>query len=131
MRTICAVAAVTAIGMGGTPAVGLTTGNDLLPICSTADFASQAACSIYVRGMMEGLRLGGMAAVVKLAPGLSDEAVMRATFKSLGFCLPEKATNQQLVDLLVGHLRSHPEDRHEEASYLMLSILSKTFPCGR
>jgi hypothetical protein len=47
----------------------------------------------------------------------------------LSFCLPEGATNDQIVKIFVKYLDDHPEELHEPASLLLVTSLRNVFPC--
>lgn len=87
-------------------------GNSIYEICSTNTPTSTAQCVSYTLGAMD----------------------MLLAFQSVGseamFCLPEKARPQQLSDILVKHLRDHPEERHFSAAGAMISAMSNAFPCA-
>lgn len=46
------------------------------------------------------------------------------------YCMPEKATVGQAIDVLVQFLRANPGKRHAEGEIIFLAALSNTWPCA-
>lgn len=45
------------------------------------------------------------------------------------FCMPNNATVRQASAVVMRHLEAHPEQLHEDASALVLTSLSRAWPC--
>ena len=45
------------------------------------------------------------------------------------FCLPERATQGQLRDVVVKYLDEHPAERHQRGDGLVLTAIKMAFPC--
>lgn len=56
-------------------------------------------------------------------------AAISDTFNGVAFCLPEGSTYQQMGDVVIKSLNSNPETREKSASFLVIELLKKTYPC--
>jgi hypothetical protein len=45
-------------------------------------------------------------------------------------CIPDGVKSGQVLDVVKRYLRNHPEERHHQASSLVLGALKETFPCN-
>lgn len=45
------------------------------------------------------------------------------------FCMPSNATVKQASAVVMKHMEAHPEQLHEDASILVLTALSRSWPC--
>jgi len=63
--------------------------------------------------------------------GLSPEQAVDATRRAspMGICIPDNVTNGQLGDVLLKHLRSNPETRHEAIYFITPEAFQEAFPC--
>lgn len=46
-------------------------------------------------------------------------------------CYPDALQGQQLIEIVVNHLRNHPETRQNGAGGLVIAALQNAFPCPR
>ena len=84
-------------------AKGFVTGNDLFSKCSV----NSPLCIGYVAGVSDIMSTNG------------------------DICLPNDATVQQLVDIVVRYLSDHPERQHYSASSGSGIALMQAFPCNK
>jgi hypothetical protein len=86
------------------------TGRSLLAICNE----NRAACLTYVTGAIDGV-------------------VMAATLVAgrNPLCLPNDATNLQLMDAVIRYLRAHPEDSDASGAAVVVAGLIGAYPCPR
>ena len=93
----------------GTAGAGFQSGNDLLRDCE----AQRPACVAYIEGALDmwvnGQTFGRSRKIVCLAPGVEAG---------------------QLRDIVIQWLNTHPEDRHLEASGLVIIAAAQAFPCS-
>lgn len=101
---------------GSLRADAFTTGNQLYTMCETA---KMSACAGYIMGVV-------------------DLLILETEFKSKEqiipvrkFCIERGVTAGQLVDIVIGHLSSHPETRHYGAAGEVIVAVSEAFPCPR
>lgn len=107
-----------------------TSGNDLYAACKTApDHPLQAFCTGYVMGYVDGRNWGTFIAVNRLELAESAQDANTLGNKLAGHCVPENATNGQLVDVAKKYLEEHPEQRHESARTLIWLSFLNAFPC--
>jgi hypothetical protein len=91
--------------------VSTTTGNDLLESCESNDF-KQAFCLGYITGVTD---LDG-----------ADGSAFPERRRS---CVAENVSNGQVRDVVVKYLKDHPEERHIQASILIVKAMAQAFPC--
>lgn len=90
------------------PFVGFKSGNSLLEECSAPSGTDALAdCWGYVTGVADAL------GITKFA------------------CTPANATARQLVDVVLGRLRSHVAERHYAAVGEVALALRQVFPCQK
>jgi Rap1a immunity proteins len=93
------------------PAAALSqfvTGNSLYEDCTRQTGAGERLyCSGYVTGLVEGMMMNRKQVI----------------------CPPQGITIGPLVDMVVKHLRDHPETRHYAANSEVGLALMKAFPC--
>lgn len=94
------------------PAV--STGNELLVTCTDReDDARFWTCYGFLTGVLDGMMVAQVIHPQAKAP----------------YCTPVNATNGQIKDVVVQHLRTDPAHRHLDASILVVGALAKAFPC--
>jgi hypothetical protein len=74
----------------------------------------RAACSLYLRGIMEGVQIQARASK---QPGL--------------FCPPQGASVEQALDLLLKFMAEKPEQRHRPSPTLAAMALRAAWPCAK
>jgi hypothetical protein len=104
------------------------TGNELLMGCEFAMAAieerrknmteSGAYCGGYIRGVMDMVYL--------MNQGYRDAGLPNAPGN---ICIPDKATNGQVIRTVTKIMRDTPEKLHEPEIVLVLLALKKGFPC--
>lgn len=84
---------------------GFVGGNKLYKSCSSGN--ENAACSAYIVGAFD------VASAMKVV------------------CPPDDVTIGQVTDIVKRYLKEHPENRHYNASSIVVSVMQKTFPCKK
>lgn len=102
------------------------TGNDLYAECIKPDASSQSFCFAYTIGVVEGI---GYGAATVFASNLDPAVVAKNMQTSLRYCVPETATNRQIVDVVNAYLGANPSIRHEPAEMLVYLAVATAFPC--
>jgi hypothetical protein len=128
-----AMATLLCVVLSAGPAASQTSlGNDLLHACTMPDnLAAEGYCLGYVVGAIEGLKWGAASVIAFAAPEQQSATDLdRMSSGVLGFCVPAEATNIQLRDVVVKHLRENPATRHETARTLVQAALADSFPCS-
>jgi hypothetical protein len=87
-------------------------GNDLYAQC-TGDSLGQLQCMSYVVGVADGIA--------------ASETVSKAAHADI--CIPNGASQRQLMDVVTKFLRDDPEHRALHASVLVYVAFEKAFPC--
>jgi hypothetical protein len=80
------------------------TGSDLLELCENGDDYSDGLCLGFVIGVLD------------------------ISFDTRLYCL-EKATNKQIVMVIVKWMRANPEELHFPAKWIVAKALFNVFPC--
>ena len=108
-----------------TAAIAETTGNEMLELCKK----DPSICMIFAAGWRSGHNVALIE--VGLKKGISEAKIFDAMKRAspTGSCLPFIVTNTQLGDVLMNHLRAHPETRHQNIGVLALAAFIKAFPC--
>jgi hypothetical protein len=129
----------TALALFATVASAQTNGNMLHEWCMSEEEVFQALCAVYVEGVNQGRELGAISAYLDMIPRvvlqLSDESF--SEIKSLrvsdllGYCPPDGATGDQIIDIVKKFLVDNPARRHETASVLVASALNDAFRCAK
>ena len=92
-----------------------TTGNQLYELCQfQEDPIKFMPCEFFIIGAWE---------MYLTAVGFSNSPPQR------GICAPENSSKSQTVDIVKNYLESHPENRHVEATALIVLALSEVWPC--
>lgn len=121
------LAALCAFAPSGSIAQNIT-GNDLLEACEAAPNSMPSAfCLGYVVGLTEGMMWG--AGSLMLMGGKSAAEADTTARTLLDYCPPPEANVRQFVDVIVGHLRANPAERHNSARVQAHTALSSAFPC--
>lgn len=106
-------------------AVAEISGNQLHEACESS---KGGLCFGFIAGAIAGLNFGGVR--VAMLDGIDGAQKLEETLHSaIGICPPEGVNNAQAVDVVIKHLQTHPETRHESAIRLIRESLSQTFPC--
>lgn len=93
-------------------------GNKLLNECTatkdeTTYFQSQARCNGYIISNVDTITL------------LKTVGMTKAKY-----CVPNGVTAGQLVDIFIQYSNKHPENRHYDASIILIFAFREAFPCS-
>lgn len=91
----------------------ISTGNDLLRVCSETDTSSVVECATYLKGAFEG---------AQAATALTSTCL---------FDLPAGIELSQVRDVALQGLRDHPTVRHHSAALLTVGALAAAWPCKK
>jgi hypothetical protein len=105
MRSLLLTVLITVFSISSAEA-DFMTGNDLWAACNPGP---RPECIGYVEAIADALSLGD--------------------FLGLQACMPQTLTSGQAVDVVMKHLRDHPEQRHFGAVSLVALALAQGFPC--
>ena len=92
------------------------TGNDLLELCQV----SRSQCDAYISAYATGAHDGTEAAITLMTGESADQTL----------CMPSRVTASQLGDVVLGHLKQKPEERHYSAGLLTILAIWTAFPCA-
>jgi len=109
-------------------------GNKLLSQCSHAkkgfdgkiselkgvELMSAGQCMGYVSGTLSAYSYFDF---------LVEKNPLSSKYKDFYPCIPEVATNAQVLRVLIKYLNDNPEKLHEDASLLTTNALIQAFPC--
>lgn len=124
---VCLLAFVVA-AFPATPFAQNLTGNEVLNACvDKNDSTLEAFCTGYIKGVIEGLKWGS--ALPALLDKQTAEEAELASSRLVGFCIPEEATLQQDIDIVIQYLQKNPQDRQGSARFLVQLALDEAFPC--
>ena len=84
-------------------------GNTLLSECSSSGY-EQLSCMGYIEGV-------------------SDALDLQRASNSRGQCVPVGVTGAQLQAVLIRYLKAHPENLHQDASYMTVMALGEAWNC--
>jgi hypothetical protein len=102
-----------ASGQSSDPAARTTlsfTGNQFLEVCSLE--INHGKCLMYMSGLVH---------------GLVDASYHHGSPISL--CIPDEATNQQVLDVALKYLKDHPESRDGLSAFLVPKAIIETWSC--
>lgn len=105
-------------------------GNELFTFCSKDDPYSRGKCISYIDGALD----GSMNMLDYFYDHISEaDTVIRTLIKNSKafFCFPKNVTKGQAMDVIKQYLEKHPEERHQNASDLLLIALKEAWPCAR
>lgn len=86
------------------------TGNDIWEVC-TLSSGQGSACRSYVAGVLD------------------TYATFETLLESENYCIPERATYDQVSDVVVAFLRDNPGQRHHPGALLVLMAARDGFDC--
>lgn len=115
LQAVCLTAACTTMSCP----LSAVTGNELFDMCSGDSIEQEAMCAAYLQGVID----SQFAAYFLRSTNPDVYPEMRY------FCVPEKATTEQVRDVVLNQLRDTPEIRHGHAGMLVTLALAKAFPC--
>jgi hypothetical protein len=97
-------------------------GNDLQKYCSIMDQPSDS------HSMIDAQHMGICFGFIEAFNDFHSSLLTLDDFVPL-FCIPEKATVSQLIQVVSKYLKENPEKLHLDASYLIIHALREAFPC--
>lgn len=53
-----------------------------------------------------------------------------SAFTDTAFCVPDRVTTKQMLDISTRFIRNAPEARHESAELLVIAALIRAYPCS-
>lgn len=104
-------------------------GNELYRACQSDGAVLGGFCIGYLIGTIEGRSAGAFAVLKSSRPDLDPATGNEMINSILGHCIPQDATNEQLRDVAVKYMSSHPESRHIAARTLVWIAFREAFPC--
>jgi len=109
MKRLAVIAIALLFSARGAAAYGTGDGNLLLRECTTDDSTMVLSCIAYISGARD------MFDLLQLI-GSGGER-----------CIPQQATNGQVSDVVIRHLRQHPETRHFNREVLILTAIREAW----
>lgn len=107
------------------------TGNDVYHSCrAEGDLLEQGFCMGYILGAVEGMKWGGLLGVLRMSQSAFevDEYDVISSI-AVGFCIPSRVDNRQVLDTVIAYMRDNPTTRHESARSQIQEALRLGFPC--
>jgi hypothetical protein len=83
------------------------TGNELFARCVSSQIGEQLYCMGYVTGIANALRDDGKV------------------------CIPAAVTKQQVMDMVIAHMRAYPAARHMDSYWIIYAALLEGFACPK
>ena len=114
LRYAIAVTAILSCLLVGEAKADFTSGNELWNACGADEQKEPVKaifCTSYIIGAGETFQ------------------VLQAANRLSYYCIPDKVTNGQAVDVVKLYLRDHPETRKYHAPTLVMLALKEKFPC--
>ena len=122
MKTLLCFAIII-LSVTGVHAQVFFTGNNFQKLCSE----DRTVCLMVVGGVVEEHhRVGEVERYVSWQKG---EKLPKEEF--LSYCLPKRASLNQLADVVVEFIKENPKDRHSGIAWLVTRPLASAFPCSR
>lgn len=103
-------------------------GNFLWGACNGFSESETAFCYGYILGAND----GGMYTALSVLSQTNNRdllSTLEDISSALGYCTPNTATSEQVVDVVVSYLRENPEVRHKPAQVLFTDAMTEAFPC--
>jgi hypothetical protein len=89
-----------------------TTGNELLEWCQSGDTWATGRCLGYIIGVAD-----------------LQTMVKKTLPENRQSCIAEGVTAGQILEVVTKYLNQHPEERHFNASVLIVKAIAEAFPC--
>ncbi len=118
MRAFVAAAVAASLAIAGPAEVRADTGNELFSHCAADEnnHWEQGLCADAIQNVVETLR------ALK---------VNGREFSSLAnYCPAQGVAEEQVMDAVTDWLRQNPQDRHYDASLLIMVALAEAWPCA-
>lgn len=112
MKTVISAAIALSIAIP-IPASAAITGNQIHEYCSNETGALAGVCIGIISGTIRGFSLAE-----------SFHNLSKTTF-----CIPDKATNDQLKDVVKLYLNKNPSVRHQDGPSLVIVSMIDAYPC--
>lgn len=98
-------------------------------MCEDKDSTLYYACAGYMAGYNEGRNLGTYLAILRsVNPNTAAEANELGNM-IVGHCVPEDASNQQLIDVAMSYIGRNPDKINETARFVVWRSFVEAFPC--
>ena len=92
---------------------GYYTGSNLFNYCESELVVDQNSCRRYLSGVSD-----------------AHDALYRLEFLTdRAFCIPDRATNEQLRETFINYAHEHAQDLEQVASSMAINAFSIAFPC--
>ena len=85
---------------------------------------------MYVIGLSQGVGAQAVMIAAQMKPEANAETVIDFARNITPFCTPDNSNYRQMVDVVSSFLTNRPEQRHEDASVLVIKALREAFPCN-
>ena len=96
-------------------------GNELKEICGTRlDASLELACQAYIKGVIEGVSLGGKVASFDITGEYVNYQI---------FCLPDDGVIDQYVAVVKMYMDENPELLNESSSSFVTLAIREAYPC--
>ena len=96
-------------------------GNMLLEMIQSKVWADKNGALHYILGVLEAQAMQAYKDNLRTAKDVKLDQP--------AYCIPEKVTNKQVLDIVENFLINNPEDRHEQALPFVQFALGKAFDC--
>src|SRR5262245_38234637 len=112
-KTILPILAIILLAGTAPASTGSMNGNYLLQQCTSNTEQGRTACIGYVLGYVDAT------------------VVWKVNVGGIPVCIPEepRLTIQQIADVIVKWLKTHPREKDQAAGHLVKIILEETWPC--
>jgi len=121
--------AITFSGAASVATAQQISGNELYEACQSDNIVLSGFCIGYIIGQIEGQSFGAFSVLNQIQPAENAEEINGRIGLFLNHCIPHEASNDQLRDVVLKHLRENPETRHDPARFEVWRALMPAFPC--
>lgn len=128
-RHLAAVAAAGLAAAVSPASAQQISGNELYEACQSDNTGLAAFCTGYIIGQVEGQSFGAFVVLNRVQPAENAADINDRINFFLSHCTPGAASNEQLRDTVLKHLRENPETRHDPARFEVWRALIGAFSC--
>ena len=104
-------------------------GNDLKDVCTSDEAVKFGMCLGYFVGYNEGRNWGSFIVLKRTLEEGPAEELNELGNALMGHCVPAEVEYEQLIDVFLNYVDTHPETRHESARTLIWNSYVQAFPC--
>lgn len=104
-------------------------GNELYEACQSDDPVLAGFCIGYIISQIEGQSFGAFTVLNQIQEAENAAEINTRIGMFLNYCAPDTASNEQLRDVAINHLRDNPQTRHDPARFEVWRALMAAFPC--